>query len=176
LSQGSLVIVWIWYQSSTAQVTGVTDTASNVYQRAVGPTHGGGALSAYQQEIWYASNVNGGAGIQVTAGFSAAFTAKKTISAHEYRGVSPVNPVGPAAAAIGNSATPSSGIATTSATSLVFGAAIVAGTATAGPGFTQRSTIDFNASEDQRAAAGPVSATFAATGAVDWIAQMVTFI
>ena len=178
LGQGSLVVVWIWYHSGTATVSTVQDNAGNTYKRAVGPTQGANQLAGQQQEIWYLENVNAGNNVIVTAQFSAAFDAEKSITAHEYTGAAITSALEATSADAQTTATPSSGPATTTLSSLVFGAAIFSGSGTADipNGFSARSTIKANASEDKRITApGSVAATFIAPSVEDWIAQMVTF-
>ena len=99
---------------------------------------GGGGLS---QAIYYAKNIasataNGNA---VTVRFSAA-AAFPDVRILEYSGLNPTSPLDVTAAAVGNSATSSSGTATTtSASELLVGANMVS-TSTTGPGagFTSR--------------------------------------
>lgn len=154
IGQGSLLVVWVWYHSATEQVTALTDSAGNPYGRAVGPTQGQGLLAGQQQEIWFASSSIPGNAVVVTATFSNAFDAEKSITAHEYTGAALVNTLDSASAATGATATPSSGPAAA----------------------TQRSSIKANASEDQRTTApGPVAATFTVAAAQDWIAQVAVF-
>jgi hypothetical protein len=175
INAGNLIAVWIWYNSNAVNVLSVTDSASNTYQLAVGPTRGAGNMANFQQEIWFAPNINGGTGVAVTAAFSGAFAAEKAIVAHEYVGLAPFSPVDLTSAAVGTTANASSGVVTETLPVLVFGAAIFSNMGTAGPGFTQRSLLANNTTEDMRlTAAGPAEATFVNT-AQDWIAQMVTF-
>ena len=86
----NLIVVWLWYHSLVQTVSIVTDTGGNVYQRAVGPTAGaaGGTIAGFQQEIWYAKNINGGTNFTVTATFSPmpAVAFERSINAHEYSG------------------------------------------------------------------------------------------
>jgi hypothetical protein len=174
INAGNSIVVWIYYNSGVDSVITVTDSANNTYQLAVGPTSGAGGLAGFRQEIWVAANINGGSGVAVTASFSGAFATQKSIVAHEYAGLAPFNPVDVTSAAVGASANASSGVAVTSAPDLIFGAGIFLGTATAGAGFTQRSNLGGNVSEDQRpGATGPAEATFTNAAAVDWITQMV---
>jgi hypothetical protein len=175
INAGDLIAVWIWYSDNIINVLSVTDSASNIYQLAVGPTRGAGNLASFQQEIWFAPNINGGTGVAVTAAFSGASAAEKAIVAHEYAGLAPFSPVDLTSAAVGASANASSGVVMETASALVFGAAIFSNTGTAGPGFTQRSLLANNVTEDMRLAApGPAEATFT-NPPQDWIAQMVVF-
>jgi hypothetical protein len=175
---GNLMVVWIWYKSTAQNVASVTDTANNIYQRAVGPTAGVGTIAGNQQEIWFAKGINGGANLAVTATFSSAPAAafERSISAHEYSGASTTDPIdATSAAAMAGQANVSSGTAATTAARLIFGAAIFDGHGAAGPGFTQRSSLKNNVTED-----GPITTLNSAeakfsivNGAQDWVAQMI---
>ena len=175
--QHSLVVVWISYHSGTEHVTAVSDSAGNAYQLAVGPTQGQGQLAGQQQEIWFARNANAGQTVVVTAQLSGAFNAEKSITAHEYTGLDLVNPLDATSSATGLTA-PSSGTTNATDSTILFGAAIFSGSGNADTanGFTQRSSLNANASEDKRILGpGPVAATFTLPAAQDWIAQMATF-
>jgi len=176
VSTGNLMVVWVWYSGSSQSVAAVTDTAGNTYAKAVGPTTGTGTQAAHRQELWYAKNIVGATGLSVTATFGNTFSTEKSITAHEYSGADPVSPLDVTSFAATSSANASSGAATTTAANeLIFGAGLFSGTGTAGTGFTQRSSIVGNASEDKVVvAAGSNSATFANT-AQDAILQMATF-
>jgi hypothetical protein len=176
-----LIVVWIWYNNATQSIASVSDTfnAAAAYQRAVGPTAGVGGLTGWQQELWYAKNVTGGANFVVTATFSstpgAAF--ERSISAHEYSGASVTAPLDVTSAqAMTNNANVSSGAVATTAARLVFGAALFPGAGQAGPGFTRESSLRNNVTEDEPfVPPGTAEATFTvANGPLDWIAQMIT--
>jgi hypothetical protein len=166
----------MWYASAAQTVASIADSAGDSYQRAVGPTKGTGSMANFQQELWYAMNVTGGANLTVTATFTAAAAFERSISAHEYSGANTAAPVvtTSAAAVAGNPAV-SSGAITATAGRQIFGAAIFEGRGTSGPGFTQRSSLRFNVTEDEPfAAPGQAEATFVITqGQPDWIAQMI---
>src|SRR5262249_54334480 len=70
-SAGNLNVVIVGWNSTSATVSSVTDTAGNTYTLAVGPTvYQDGGLS---QAIYYAKNIaSAGAGNAVTVRFSAA--------------------------------------------------------------------------------------------------------
>jgi hypothetical protein len=98
----------------------------------------------------------------------------------EYRGADPSNPVDITAANSGNSATSSSGSATTTnAADLIFGANIVAGTTNGpGSGFTKRllTQPDGDIAEDRMVTVtGSYSATAPLSPSCQWIMQMVAF-
>jgi len=178
LTAGNLLIVWIWYQVGSAGLhcSGVSDSANNQYTGPiVGPTAGAGALAGFQQEIWYAKNINAGTAVTVTANFSGT-VGERAVSAHEYSGADTVNPaVNMPITEVGNSANATIGPLNTGAARLIFAAALFPTQGTSGPGYTQRSTLQQNATEDRRITLpGSFTATFTNT-AQDWLAQMVTF-
>ncbi len=190
MTTGDCIVVWLFYDSAVQTVAAVGDnssSATNAYLRAVGPTVGAGQLSGLQQELWFAANIdgatNGGSKFAVTATFTGAFTARKAIVAHQYRGVKKDNPLGQTAANVGTTGGgPGDQPISTDTVSvedgeLVFGAAVFHGTSGApGPGFGFRSTLDDNLTEDKQVTgAGMIAATFTTNPATDWLAQMATF-
>ncbi len=174
---GDLNVVVVGWNDSTATVAGVTDTAGNVYTRAVGPTAISGVES---QSIYYAKNIAAAAAgaNTVTVTFSTA-AVYPDIRILEYSGADPANPVDVTAAGSGNSATSSSGaVTTTNPTDLLFAANIVQTTTTGpGSGFTSRllTVPDGDIAEDRMVTAiGSYSAT-APLSSGQWIMQMVAF-
>ena len=168
---GDLNIVVVGWNDTTSTVQTVKDSAGNNYVRAIGPTAGTGL----QQSIYYASNIVGGSNT-VTVTFSAA-AAFPDVRILEYRGVTTLDVT---AGASGNSASASSGAATTTvANELIFGANIVGTlTAAAGTGFTSRIITSPNGdlAEDKIVtAAGSNSATATLTASGPWVMQMATF-
>ncbi|MBI2669679.1 MAG: hypothetical protein HYX20_00820 [Candidatus Yanofskybacteria bacterium] len=176
VGNSNLMVVWVWYNSSTQSVSSITDTAGNTYAKAVGPTVGSGVLASWSQEIWYAKNIVGGTAFNVTATFSGIFNGRKSITAHEYSGADLSTPLDITAFATGTSADASSGAAITNfSDELIFGAALFEGTGGSGVGFTQRSFIQNNASEDKNVlSTGSNSVTFN-NSAQTWIVQMASF-
>ena len=181
-SAGDLNVVVVGWNDASTTVSSVTDTSGNTYILAVGPTvqpgpAGGGGLS---QAIYYAKSIASattGNNI-VTVRFSAA-AAFPDVRILEYSGLSPTNPLDATAAAFGNSATSSSGTATTTSANELLVAANTVGGATKGPGpgFTSRmiTTPDGDIVEDQIVTAtGSYQAT-ASVSAGPWIMQMVGF-
>ena len=77
---GRLIVVCVPYWVDT--LLSVTDNKSNTYTHAVTQTHSSATLKA---SIYYAQNITGGAGHQVTANFDA--TANGGIAVHEYSGM-----------------------------------------------------------------------------------------
>jgi len=171
-----LMVVWVWYDSSTQSVTTVTDTAGNAYVRAVGPTTGTGMMAAWRQEIWYAKNTAGASGVSVKATFSGTFNAEKAITAHEYAGADTTAPLDQTAAAAVSGSNVSSGAKTTSSPNeLIFGATLFQASGSSGSGFTRRSSIANNVSEDKVVTStGSYAATFT-NSSQSAIAQMATF-
>jgi hypothetical protein len=169
---GDLNVLVVGWNDTSATVQSVKDTAGNTYNLAIGPTSGTGL----RQSIYYAANIAAAASNTVTVTFSAA-AAYPDIRILEYRGVSGVDVT---AGASGNSATCSSGSATTTSTNeLIFGANTVATTTTAaGSGFTKRviTSPDGDIAEDRVVTTtGSNSATATLNSAGPWVMQMVTF-
>ncbi len=175
---GDLNVVVVGWNNTTATLSAISDTSGNTYARAVGPTLVNGSLS---QSIYYAKNILSAAGgansVKVTFSSAAAFPDIRIL---EYNGADPNNPVDVAAANTGNSATSSSGVATTTyPADLLFGANMVS-TTTVGPGsgFTNRllTSPDGDIAEDQMVTAtGTYSATAPLSSPGPWIMQMVAF-
>ena len=168
---GDLNIVVVGWNDTTSTVQSVKDSAGNNYVLAVGPTAGTGL----QQSIYYASNIVGGSNT-VTVTFSAA-AAYPDVRILEYRGVTTLDVT---AGASGNSASASSGAATTTgANELIFGANTVSTlNGAAGTGFTSRiiTTPNGDIAEDKIVtAAGSNSATATLTASGPWVMQMATF-
>lgn len=92
---GNLVVCAINYNSpnGTAQINSVTDNLNNTYSRAVGPTSSARnmGLSGYTAEVWYAENIQGGAGLQTTANLSEAMNGPTGFQCSEYSGMETVN-------------------------------------------------------------------------------------
>jgi fibronectin type 3 domain-containing protein len=175
---GDLNVVVVGWNDSTATVSQITDKSGNTYTRAVGPTVQSGLAT---QSIYYAKNIaSAGAGANTVTVTFAIAAAYPDIRILEYRGADTVNPVDVTGAAQGNSASASSGSATTtSATDLIFGANLVqTTTAGAGASFTRRLVTlpDGDIAEDRMVAAmGSYSATAPVSPSGGWIMQMVAF-
>jgi hypothetical protein len=168
---GDLNIVVVGWNDTTATVTSVKDSAGNNYSLAIGPTSG----TALRQSLYYASSIVGGSNtVTVTFSQAAAFPDIRIL---EYRGVTTLDVT---AGASGNSATSSSGAATTkTANELIFGANTVAtSTSAAGSGFTSRviTTPDGDIAEDEAVTtAGSKTATAKLNSSGPWVMQMATF-
>ncbi len=179
-SAGDLNVVVVGWNNATTTVSSVTDTKGNTYALAVGPTvqPAGGGLS---QAIYYAKNIASATanGNSVTVGFSGA-AAFPDVRVLEYSGLSPTSPLDVTASAIGNSATTSSGTATTTSANELLVAANTVWTTTVGPGagFTSRmiTTPDGDIAEDGIVTAtGSYQATASLSGAGPWVMQMAGF-
>lgn len=175
VTAGNLIVVWVWYKvGAPSQVAQITDTVGNLYALAVGPTAGAGALTGFLQEIWYAKNIVAGAGVKVTVTMTASVT-ERALSAHEYSGADPGSPFVNATGMIGNGANAAINPINTMAAKMIFAGAIFPTQGDAGSGFTKRSALQNNVTEDQPIKnPGSYGATFTNT-AQDWLAQMVTF-
>jgi PQQ-like domain len=174
---GDLVVVVVGWHDATAQVSSVTDTAKDVFQRAIGPTARGTQVS---QSIYYAANVAAwAAGNVVTVKFNGA-AQKPDIRILEYRNVDAAHPVDVAIAGSGSSTTASSGSATTTRANDLLVAADTVYTHTSGPGsgFTSRilTSPDGDIAEDRVAATvGSYGATAPLSSTGAWVMQMVAF-
>jgi len=176
VTNGDLIVVRVFYNSASRSVSSITDSKSNIYARAVGPTTGTGAMAGYRQEIWYARNVTGGSGLNVTATFDASFNAEKSISAHEYSGFDAAAPLDVTAAQTSSVANASSGaVTTTSPVELIFGAALFSGCGSPGSGFSGRSSLGCNVTEDRSVTTSGSYAAAFANSSQSVIAQMATF-
>ena len=173
---GDTNVVVIGWSNSTSTVTSVTDTSSNTYNIAVGPTVQSGVQS---QIIYVAKSIAGvAAGANtVTVKFSAAVP-YPDVRALEYSGLDPVSPVDVIAGATGTSATSSSGaVNTTGSYDLIFSANYVTtSTSAAGNGFVTRVTTnpDGDIAEDQIVTAtGSYTGTAKLSSSGAWIMQTV---
>src|SRR5262249_31855800 len=126
---------------------------------------GTGGMAGFRQEIWYAKNVVGGSNLNVTANFAGAVSSEKSITAHEYSGLDTVAPLDVAAGSNTSGANASTAAVTTRfARELIFGAGLFQGSGSAGTGFTRRSSMASNVTEDKTASSiGSYSATFTNT-------------
>jgi hypothetical protein len=174
---GNLNVVVVGWNDSTAQINSVTDSKSNTYVLAVGPTVQSGTAT---QAIYYAKNIAAAAANSnaVTVTFNTG-AASPDVRIAEYSGIDLTTPVDVVAAAQGNGASSnSSSVNTGNMNDLLVGANLVQQT-TAGPGagYTSRviTSPDGDILEDQIVnTGGSRSATAAVTGGA-WIMQMVAF-
>jgi hypothetical protein len=170
---GNANILAIGWNDAVANITNVSDSASNNYQIAV-PTFRGNGMS---QAIYYCPNIKSGTDT-VTVKFNqpAAFV---DLRITEYSGLSKTNTFDVGASGTGNGANAGSGLITIGSTNeLLFGAGMTATSFGApGPGFSQRviTSPDGDIVEDQVAnTAGSFSAT-ATLNLGAWLMQVAAF-
>ncbi len=173
---GDFNVVIVGWTDTTAAVTGVTDSAGNSYQLAIGPTTIPTRLS---QSIYYAANIKAAATNSVTVAFSPAATFPD-VRILQYHNVAATSPVDGVAGGTGTSATAATpAIATTNATDLlVAGAVVETGVTGAGTGFTSRmiTNPDSDNAEDRVVTAtGSYTATAPLNNAGGWVMQMAAF-
>ncbi len=165
---GNLIVVGVdWHD--TQNFGSISDSAGNTYIEVGTELRVPGR---FRLRLYYAKNIVGGPNtVTVTLGGTIDVV---EVYIHEYSGADPVAPLDTQSGMTGTSSSATSGTANaTSAQDLVFGYCVT-GTATAGPGFTVRSSLDENLTEDKIAPlAGPVSATATASSA--WALQMGAF-
>jgi hypothetical protein len=163
---GDVLLVAFDYEGTT--VSSVTDTQGNVFtpvgNQLASP---GGALG----QVYYVANIKGGADTVMVnlSGASSYLEAYLT----EYSGVNPTSPIDAEAGASGSAGTVSSGNATTTAAGdMIYGYCVADVVCTVGSGFTARSTLNSNLTEDMSAGS---AGSYAATGSANsgWTMQMV---
>ena len=146
VTTGDLVVVAVSsWNSSTSQVSSVTDNKGNAYTRVVDVA---GAANE-PLSIWYAKNVVGGSSFAVTVNVSTA--SSLTTAIHEYHGLSGTAPLDLYADQTGSGTSASSGLTgvTTSSSELIFGAfnyddAYTSNALTPAAGFTSRQSLQDN--------------------------------
>jgi len=173
---GDTNILAIGWNDTAADIVSVSDSAGNVYQRAIA-TYRGNALS---QAIYFAANIAGAAPgsnfVTVTFTQAAAFV---DVRITEYSGLNRTNPFdgGVSASASGSSATTAT-LTTSTPSELLFAAGMTSATFTApGAGFTSRmvTTPDGDLVEDAVASVvGSYSAGAAVSGGT-WVLQLAVF-
>jgi Galactose oxidase-like, Early set domain/Bacterial Ig domain len=174
---GSLNVVVVGWNDSTATITSVTDSRGNVYNVAAAPTVRAGAAS---HAMYYAPNIAAaGAGANVvTVRFSVA-AMYPDVRVLEYSGLDTVSPLVGGVGASGSGATSSSGSLAVPSGSilLVAGNVVEKKTNAAGTGFTSRMITAPNGdiAEDRVVtAAGTYSGT-ASLASGYWVMQMAAF-
>jgi chitodextrinase len=173
---GDFNVVIVGWTDTTAAITGVTDSAGNTYQLAIGPTALAGRLS---QSIYYAANIKAAATNSVTVKFSpaASFPDVRILQYHNVAATSPLDVV---AGGTGTNASPTTPAVTTTNGSdlLVAGAVVETGVTGAGTGFTSRmiTNPDSDNAEDRVVSAtGSYTATAPLNAAGGWVTQMAAF-
>jgi hypothetical protein len=176
-SAGNTNIVAIGWNSTTATINSVSDSAANLYQLAA-PIARGGGLS---QAIYYAKNIKA-AGVgsnTVTVQFSSTVPYPDIRNA-EYSGLDPTSPLDATASNSGSGSTATSGnITTTSAAELLFGAGMTTGSFNGSrSGYTTRiiTPVDADIANDRSVTSvGTYGAGATLTGSANWIMQIATF-
>jgi hypothetical protein len=165
---GNLIVVAFDY-ANTVSLTSVTDTQGNVYVRAEPEMLQGGVFS----DIFYAKNIKGGANsVTVTLSGSAFLE----VFIHEYSGLDTVSPLDVTASSTGSGTNVDSGPATTNfANELIFGHSVMNQVTAPGSGFTARSTLNGDLTEDKIVSAiGTYDAT-ASNLSGSWSMQLAAF-
>lgn len=175
---GNFIVCRIAYNTTSGNLISVTDTASNSYSLATGPSTLPGA--SWRQEIWYAYNINGSGTLNITATLSGTFNIWKQISCNEYQGVLATSD--PKESVVGMtgtaSLTSSAGpLTTTQGGSLIYGSLMLSGgSGEPGNSFIQRSAQNGDATEDRIAnSAGSHYLRFSHSGVSDWVIQGAAF-
>ena len=169
---GNLIVAYVLWDHPGG--VSLSDTASNTYTNAVGPTLWNGGK--YSAQVFYAKNIKGGY-TTVTATFATPVNSFGIVYAHEYAGLDQIAPVDVVAAAVGTSGSLNSGsVTTTGANDLLFAGGVSMNTVTApGTGYKSRATSHGNITEDKNVSAvGSYNATASNSGG-GWAMQMVAF-
>ena len=174
---GDLNVVVIGWADTTSTIVSVTDTSTNIYTLAVGPTKLAGVGT---QAIYYAKSISpapaGGNTVTVTFSQSVPYP---DLRIAEYGGVSGGSSVDVAVGSTGNSAMASSGALTTTSANdiLVAGGYVYTFVSGPGSGFTNRMyTPDGDDLEDELVpATGTYTATASLTASGGWVMQCVAF-
>jgi hypothetical protein len=169
---GNLIVVGLAFDD-VANFSSISDTNGNTYVQASPElTYPGGG--AWKSDIYYAKNIKGGANT-VTVNLST--NGHPEVYIHEYSGLDTASPLDVTASSTDFSANPDSGSATTySANELIFGWGRIQNAGPVpGAGFTTRSTLNGNITEDKVVSvAGSYNATASANNGA-WSMQMATF-
>ena len=173
---GHTNIVAVGWNDTTANLTGVSDTAGNSYRLAIATVRGNGL----SQAIYYAANIRGSATgtNRVTARFdrTAIFVDLRIV---EYAGLRATNPFEAGVSRTGVGSLASSGLLTTSTTGALLFAAGMTGTtySGAGAGFTVRivTTPDGDLIEDAIGGAPGAHGAIAPLTSGAWLLQLAAF-
>jgi len=168
---GNLIVVSVLW-NNTGTVT-IADSRGNAYGSAA-PRRSWG--SSWSEQTFFAKNVASGTN-KVTASFATTIKGWGIVYAHEYAGVDKTNPLDATTGAIGTSSAMSSGSLTTTVSGdLLFAVGASTDIVTqAGTGWTTRSTVSGNRTQDRLATApGPYSASATQSG-TGWVMQLVAF-
>jgi hypothetical protein len=168
---GNTIVVYvIWNNAGNVRVA---DSRGNTFANIGAPVNWG---SGYRAQVFYAP-INTAGSDTINATFQTPITSFGVIYAHEYAGISRIDPVDVTTSASGSSTSLDSGSATTtSANDLIFGIGVSDNTVTAaGSGFASRDLAYGNITEDRVAGSiGSYAAKATHSGRV-WGMQMVAF-
>src|ERR1700682_6183052 len=172
---GTLIVVSVKWGGQNISVLSVTDSKSNGYQTAVGPTNWSG--TAKRAQTFYAKNIlGGGAPITVTVTLTGNAASSLLVYQLEYSGADKNAPIDVATAAIGTATAVNSGaISTNFANDLIYGFSVSdTGVLSPGSSFTAESTFLSNLVEDRMVnVTGSYSAPATNSEASNWVMQMV---
>jgi hypothetical protein len=175
---GNWIGVVISGSQSTSDTFTLTDTEGNIYHRAV--TFGGTALNS-TLAVFYAENIKAGANTVKIVPNTGVYL---RIAILEYSGIATSNSLDVTAAAQGNSASPNSGIATTTAGGdLLLGAAVTGGghsfTASGGFAFEEyvpaQPSTKLSVQDQVQSTSGPASVGLTLSAADNWVVELATF-
>ncbi|HXP72215.1 MAG TPA: hypothetical protein VOA88_23285 [Candidatus Dormibacteraeota bacterium] len=174
-AQNDLIVVWTFWQPTTATAS-VTDTLSNTFSSAIGPTTQPGTPGGLAQ-IFYAIQSHTAASDTVTVTYSGSTTACNAVIV-EYRGINLSSPLDVTQSGTGNSTSLDTGLKTPNFTNeLVFGGGAAAiGTASAGNGFGLIQANAGNITEDNILVSNAQQhATASTSSSGNWVMQMAVF-
>jgi hypothetical protein len=169
---GNLIVAYVVWDNSGP--VAVTDSCGNAYTSAIGPTKY--YWDRTNAQIFYARNIAGGANT-VKVSFSTAVTRYGRLFIHEYSGLDPISPLEAAKARSGYSSSMNTGsLITSTANDLLFAGGESNRTVTSpGAGYTVRSNVYGDITEDRIATSpGSYSATATQNGYA-WVIQLVAF-
>jgi len=174
---GDLNVVAVGWNDSTSTISGVTDSAGNVYRLAVAPTILGQDLT---QAVYYASGIQGAAAGANTVTVTFVQPANVVdLRILEYSGLDPTSPLDAVGSGTGNGAGPASAtVTTTTARELVFAAGMSTDTYSgAGAGFSDRIVTSAGDMAEDRvvSTAGAVTAQAPLAASCEWVFQVATF-
>lgn len=174
---GNLLVVWVWYHTTSGQtITGVTDTAGNVYQPVEAERGGAGVLATGRQQVWYVVSAAAAAGTTITVSFNGAVTPNLGVGVFEYATPVPM-PLVVSSQGIGFGDVAASPAVTPADARMLFGAVMFGGEGTNDPTASLRLTQRGNVAEDylSRPVPNQIFARTANPDNQDWIAQLVAF-
>jgi hypothetical protein len=173
---GNTVVCNIGYQKSGTSVTSVTDAAGNNYTKAIG--YNAVKNAGFADEIWYKSNITGGAGMWVRATYGASVTGNwSQFSCFEFSNLLTAGALDKTWSGSGATAAVTLGpVTTTAAKELSIGYIMGCGAVSAGSALNVLSTLDSNIVESDSLNAITSGYTMSGTdGNGCWDGVMATF-